>query len=52
LLARRKDLLDEIVGEIETAGGKAIALPADVQDAAAVRAAVNRLEERLVQSTC
>jgi short-subunit dehydrogenase len=44
LLARRKDLLDEIVGEIETAGAKAIALPADVQDAAAVRAAVNRLE--------
>src|SRR5467141_606417 len=44
LLARRKDLLDELVGEIETTGAKAIALPADVQDAAAVRAAVNHLE--------
>ena len=41
VLARRKELLDEIVGEIERDGGKAIALTANVQDAAAVRAAVD-----------
>lgn len=40
VLARRKELLDEIVGEIERAGGKALALAANVQDAAAVREAV------------
>jgi short-subunit dehydrogenase len=43
LLARRKDLLDEIVRELETRGAKALALPADVQDADAVRAAAARL---------
>lgn len=43
LLARRADLLAEIVHEIETAGGRALALPCDVTDAAAVRAAANRL---------
>jgi len=43
LLARRKDLLDEIVGDIELQGGKALALPADVQDAPAVRAAADYL---------
>ncbi|HXM35443.1 MAG TPA: SDR family NAD(P)-dependent oxidoreductase [Pyrinomonadaceae bacterium] len=41
LLARRKDLLDEIVGEIERDGGKAFALQANVQDEAAVRLAVD-----------
>jgi len=43
LLARRRDLLDEIVGEIKSGGGTASALPADVQDAAAVGAAAQRL---------
>jgi len=43
LLARREDLLDQIVAEIESQGGKALALPVDVQDADAVRAAADRL---------
>ena len=43
LLARRKDLLDEIVSELEAQGGKALALPVNVQDAAAVQAAADRL---------
>lgn len=43
LLARRGDLLDEIVAEIESRGGKALALPVDVRDADAVRAATDRL---------
>ena len=43
LLARREDLLREVAEEIETQGGKAIALPADVTDAGAVRAAVGAL---------
>jgi short-subunit dehydrogenase len=43
LLARRKDLLDEIVGEVEAHGAKALGLPASVQDAAGVGAAAERL---------
>ena len=43
LLARRADALQEIVGEVEKAGGRALALPADVRDAAAVRAAAERM---------
>jgi len=43
LLARRKDLLDQIVAEIESHGAKALALPASVQDAAAVGAAAEQL---------
>jgi short-subunit dehydrogenase len=46
LLARRSDLLQEVVKEIEAHGGKAIALPADVTDANAVRAAVDALQQR------
>lgn len=37
LLARRAEALGEIVEEIEAAGGRAIALPADVTDADTVR---------------
>lgn len=47
LIARRADTLDEIVTEIETAGGKTIALPADVQDAESLRAAADRLRKEL-----
>ncbi len=47
LIARRADTLDEIVTEIETAGGKTIALPTDVQDADALRAAAGRLRKEL-----
>jgi short-subunit dehydrogenase len=44
LLARREDLLREVAREIEAHGGKASALPADVTDADAVRAAVSALQ--------
>ena len=47
VLARRKELLDEIVGDIKRDGGKAAALMANVQDAAAVRAAVETFETEL-----
>ncbi len=47
LLARRKEQLDEIVNEIQMNGGKATALPVDVQDEAAVRAAANQLRAEL-----
>ena len=45
LLARRQDLLDHLVHEIQSSGGQALALAADVEDAAAVTAATNRLKE-------
>jgi len=45
LLARRGDLLREVVEEIQSHGGKAIALPADVTDANAVRAAAGKLRD-------
>ena len=43
LLARRGDLLNGIVSEIEAAGGRGLALPADVTDATAVRSAADQL---------
>ncbi|HUQ33190.1 MAG TPA: SDR family NAD(P)-dependent oxidoreductase, partial [Pyrinomonadaceae bacterium] len=46
LLARRAESLREIVSEVEAAGGRALALPADVKDARAVRAAADQLRER------
>ena len=46
LLARRADVLQEIVGEVETAGGRALALVADVRDAGAVRRAADELRAR------
>ncbi|HYJ46015.1 MAG TPA: SDR family NAD(P)-dependent oxidoreductase [Pyrinomonadaceae bacterium] len=45
LLARRADALHEIVREVEGAGGRALALPADVTDAGAVRKASDELRE-------
>lgn len=47
LLARRADTLQEIVNEIKTAGGRALALPADVTDAKAVRSAADRLRSEV-----
>ena len=44
LLARRQDLLQEVINAIEAHGGRAVALPADVTDANAVRVAVNALQ--------
>jgi short-subunit dehydrogenase len=43
LLARRRDVLDEIVKRISAYPGSAVTLVADVRDAADVRAAANRL---------
>jgi short-subunit dehydrogenase len=45
LLARRRQLLEEIADEIRRAGGRALALPADVTNADAVRAAVCELRQ-------
>jgi short-subunit dehydrogenase len=47
LLARRRDLLDQIVNEIAGAGGKAIAMAANVEDAAEVRAALEAFESKV-----
>jgi short-subunit dehydrogenase len=45
LVARRADLLQELVAEIEALGSKALALPTDVQDPEAVRAAAVHLRK-------
>lgn len=47
LVARRAGALEELVTEIEALGSKAIALPADVQDATSMAAAVERLTVEL-----
>jgi short-subunit dehydrogenase len=46
LLARRAEVLERIVADVEEAGGCAVALPGDVKDAEAVRAAADQLRER------
>ena len=46
LLARRRDLLEEVVDEITAAGGRALALPADVIHADSVRAAACELRRK------
>jgi short-subunit dehydrogenase len=46
LLARREDVLKDLVAKVESAGGKALALPADVTDASAVKEAAERLKEK------
>jgi short-subunit dehydrogenase len=46
LLARRAEALAEVVRETEAAGGRALALPADVRAADAVRAAADELRAR------
>jgi len=46
LLARRAETLLEIAKEVEEAGGHALALPADVRDAEAVREAADQLREK------
>lgn len=47
LLARRENLLDEIVNAVRLRGGKAFAVAADVRDADALRAAVDRVRAEL-----
>lgn len=46
MLARRRDLLEEAVDEIRAAGGRALALPADVTHADQVRAAACELRRK------
>src|ERR1700738_3931329 len=46
LLARRAEALEEIVDEIEAAGGRAIALPADVTEPDQVRSAACALRRK------
>ncbi len=43
LIARRAEVLAELVREIETANGKAIAIPADVMDAESLNAAATQI---------
>ncbi|MBV9211373.1 MAG: SDR family NAD(P)-dependent oxidoreductase, partial [Acidobacteria bacterium] len=43
LLARRREMLEGLVAEVEKAGGRAMALPADVTEAAAVKRAADNL---------
>ena len=47
LLARREELLNEIVGEASARNVKAVAATADVRDAGAVRAAANQFRKEL-----
>lgn len=46
LLARRAEMLEELVAEVERMGGRAVALAADVTDAAAVERAAGNLREQ------
>jgi NAD(P)-dependent dehydrogenase (short-subunit alcohol dehydrogenase family) len=46
-VARRQDLLDEVVGRITASGGDAIAIPCDLSDLDAVDALVVDVEKRL-----
>ena len=46
LLARRAETLREMVTEVEAGGGRALALPADVTDAEAVRQAADELSKK------
>ncbi len=43
LVARRAETLDEVVGEIKSAGSNAVGLPADVQEASSIVAAAGQL---------
>lgn len=47
LVARRAEVIDEVVREIEAGGGKAMALPADVQSEDSIRAAAEKLRASL-----
>ena len=47
LLARRQNLLDEIVNATRLRGGKALAVVADVRDADAMRSAADRINAQL-----
>lgn len=51
VMARRKELLDSLVTEIESAGGSAVAVACDVTDREAVRQAVRAAEQQLGPTT-
>jgi len=42
ILARRKELLEDIALEVESAGGRALCLPADVTDFNSLKSAASR----------
>ena len=46
LIARRVEMLDDIVSQIQSAGGQAIAVSADVQNEAAMKQAARHLESQ------
>ena len=45
LVARREELLQELVGEIESKGGKALALPLDVTDTENIAGTIDKITE-------
>lgn len=47
LVARRREILDELVNEINKMGGTAFALPGNVEDAAVMRDLASRLESEI-----
>ena len=47
LVARRAEVIEEVMREIESVGSKAIALPVDVRDAVSISAAADRLRREL-----
>lgn len=47
LVARRADVLQDVVEEVESNGGKAVALPADVRSVDSIRGAAQALREKL-----
>jgi short-subunit dehydrogenase len=49
LLARGKEALDQVVAEVESFGGQALAVPTDVSDHAQVEAAAVAVEQRFGQ---
>ncbi len=49
LLARGKEALDEVVAEVESFGGQALAVPTDVSDHAQIEAAAVAVEQRFGQ---
>jgi NADP-dependent 3-hydroxy acid dehydrogenase YdfG len=51
VIARRRELLDSLVEEIEAAGGRAMAIACDVTDRAAVHEAVRQAEARFGPTT-
>src|SRR5258706_3957569 len=47
LVARRADVLEEVIREIDAVGSKAVAVPADVQDAGSMSAAAEKVRSEL-----